>query len=781
MKVFSGVTWWAAAGLMGVLLAFPVRGAVYTLKNGMQVEGMPGKIASLGSDVINSNGGQGDSSPKLILFADDGMRRTFFSTYQLHSAVPSPQANIEKIEIRQRVATTGRRIGSIGAILRVTPFDHFGRRIFTIKSVRGPIDILQGITEITPTYTKVQGLIAKDSFVCETRIATSSIPVAILSQVLKRQLDMNKPGDRLRIVRLYMQGQRYQDALAELEAAIEKFPGLSNLNDQVKQLRQRLAERLIREIEFRREAGQHEQVYVWLSNFPNQGVAVETLLLVRDMLKEYETQEKQRQEVLMLFEYHLAQIADANIKKKMVPILEEMKLELNLNTLDRMADFLRLADDQNLSSDAKLALAISGWLMGAGQGTENLAVAVSLRTVRDEVRNYLASEIEADRQVVLERLRTMEGSAPANVSRLISHMKPVKKTLPQETAIPGLMELEVPGLKEDEPFRYLVQLPPGYDPYRRYRCIVTLNGAGTTARQQIDWWAGAFHPQRKVRMGQATRHGCIVIAPIWNRAYQSKYMYSAREHAAVLFSLRDACQRFSIDTDRVFLSGHSMGGDAAWDIGLSHPDLWAGVIPVVARADKYVSRYWENGRNMSFYFVLGEMDGNSLANNSRDFNRYLTRQGFDTMIVEYRGRGHEHFQDEIHRMFEWIRLHERDFFPDEFKSVTMRLWDNYFWWAELDDFPKRSVVAPLEWPVSRARPAETEGTISENNRIRIRSGTAKVTVWLSPEMVDFRERIYVTINGREMGRQVEPSLDVLLEDVRTRGDRQHPFWAKVGL
>ncbi|MCP3691169.1 MAG: peptidase, partial [Planctomycetaceae bacterium] len=135
----------------------------------------------------------------------------------------------------------------------------------------------------------------------------------------------------------------------------------------------------------------------------------------------------------------------------------------------------------------------------------------------------------------------------------------------------------------------------------------------------------------------------------------------------------------------------------------------------------------------------------------------------------------------IHRMFEWIRLHERDFFPDEFKSVTMRLWDNYFWWAELDDFPERSVVAPLEWPIARSRPAETEGTISENNRIRIRSGTGKVTVWISPEMVDFRERIYVTINGRELGRQVEPSLDVLLEDVRTRGDRQHPFWAKVGL
>ena len=48
--------------------------------------------------------------------------------------------------------------------------------------------------------------------------------------------------------------------------------------------------------------------------------------------------------------------------------------------------------------------------------------------------------------------------------------------------------------------------------------------------------------------------------------------------------LRDAMRRFSIDSDRVFLSGHSIGGDAAWDIGLAHPDLWAGVIPIVVRS-----------------------------------------------------------------------------------------------------------------------------------------------------------------------------------------------------
>src|SRR5206468_1773745 len=142
---------------------------------------------------------------------------------------------------------------------------------------------------------------------------------------------------------------------------------------------------------------------------------------------------------------------------------------------------------------------------------------------------------------------------------------------------------------------------------------------------------------------------------------QKSYGYSAEEHAAVLNSLRDACRRFSIDTDHVFLSGHSMGGDAAWDIGLSHPDLWAGVIPIVAQADKYVAQYSENSKYVNLYVVGGELDGDKTVKNSRDLDRYLQR-GYNTTVVEYEGRGHEHFSDEIIRLFDWMGRYRRNFF-----------------------------------------------------------------------------------------------------------------------
>jgi hypothetical protein len=46
-------------------------------------------------------------------------------------------------------------------------------------------------------------------------------------------------------------------------------------------------------------------------------------------------------------------------------------------------------------------------------------------------------------------------------------------------------------------------------------------------------------------------------------------------------------------------------------------------------------------------------------------------------------------------------------------------------------------------------------------------------------MVDFSQRISINFNGRSETLQVEPNVRDLLEDARTRSDRQHPFWAQV--
>jgi hypothetical protein len=225
-----------------------------------------------------------------------------------------------------------------------------------------------------------------------------------------------------------------------------------------------------------------------------------------------------------------------------------------------------------------------------------------------------------------------------------------------------------------------------------------------------------------------------------------------------------------------------MGGDAAWDLGLSHPDLWAGVIPIVARADRYCTLYWENAKPLPYYFVCGELDTNRMVNNARDLDRYL-RRGYNVTVVEYIGRGHEHFSDEIQRIFDWMGRFKRDFYPREFSVSTMRTWDNFFWWVELSALPPRAVVDPFDWPPpAGARPMKTTAKRTATGGMNVSTGAAQATVWLSPESVNFDQRVSIVVNGKRINSSspfIEPDLETLLEDVRLRGDRQHPFWAKL--
>ena len=400
--------------------------------------------------------------------------------------------------------------------------------------------------------------------------------------------------------------------------------------------------------------------------------------------------------------------------------------------------------------------------------------------VRDLIWRYLADPLKLNRVRIGHELFSEEAATPQMAASLLAHMKPPGEPPSQSPRRRRVTSrIEVPVLPKESPRRYFLQLPPEYNPYRRYPMIISLHDSGSTAPRQIDWWAGSWG--KNGREGQAARCGYIVMAPEWTAEHQDKYGYSAHEHAVVLACFRDACRRFAVDTDRVFLSGHGMGGDAVWDIGLAHPDLWAGVIPVGGESDRFCSRYTENAKNLPFYSVCGELDDNRMAKNSRDLNRYLQR-GYNATVVEYLGRGREHFYEEILRLFDWMGRFHRDFFPREFTCTTMREGDNFFWWVELAGMPPRAIVNPSEWPPPRnLQPVQVKANVTANNNLSISTGAGRITVWLAAGMLDFKRSMSILVNGRKMNNRssnLAPNLDTMLEDVRTRGDRQHPFWAK---
>ena len=132
----------------------------------------------------------------------------------------------------------------------------------------------------------------------------------------------------------------------------------------------------------------------------------------------------------------------------------------------------------------------------------------------------------------------------------------------------------------------------------------------------------------------------------------------------------------------------------------------------------------------------------------------------------------EPFGDELQRLFDWMGRRSRKM-PKEFDCVTMRPWDNYFWWlevvrpaGEIDDLrrqPGRRLAALGRFPWI--------GKIGIANRISAKSQAGENTVWLGPEFVDFNKPITVELKGRRMTR---PRRGNQTDDERALGRRPHP-------
>ena len=99
--------------------------------------------------------------------------------------------------------------------------------------------------------------------------------------------------------------------------------------------------------------------------------------------------------------------------------MKEISAEANEDAIARLASFERLLDDAALKPEQKVALAISGWLVGANQATDNFQTAVSLAHARDTVLAYLREPLAKNREKMSSDVHDMEG-ARSNASRKCS-------------------------------------------------------------------------------------------------------------------------------------------------------------------------------------------------------------------------------------------------------------------------------------------------------------------------------------------------------------------------
>lgn len=314
-----------------------------------------------------------------------------------------------------------------------------------------------------------------------------------------------------------------------------------------------------------------------------------------------------------------------------------------------------------------------------------------------------------------------------------------------------------------------VYLPPGYSSDQRWPLVLYLHGYNPPNPPYVRWWGV---DQR--HNDSADRFGVIWIE-VHGRG-NSQYTAGLGEQD-VLTCLNEAKRRFSVDEDRVYLTGESMGGSGTWLVGSRHADLFAAIAPVFGgwdyrvaplfgvtftnpQADTLPERYLQEAQS-SFVsaegllhtpvLVLhGDVDQSVNVENSRHVVRMLQRWGYDVRYHEFPGFGHEDLnaRDEI---VSWLLSHRRVAAPARVRIRSMDLDGASAYWAR---------VLAQEAPLT---PLQVDAEFLAPGRLRLDTrNVAAIALTPPAQFISGDRRMRVLWNGREQTLTIPASGEATL-------------------
>lgn len=757
----------ARGGGLAVLLglaaaAGPLSGAdTVTLKNGVVYRGAVDKDNTLVS-----------------IFDPDGLKRVILRDSKIAKIDgDAGLGSAVNFAIDQPLTRHAGEMPAAAVGIKAGAWDKFGRRSFRYVGPRGgkPVEMTQAIIGLGPRVCKIRGV---DGF-WVGHVPTSIVPKSVVLDILAK-VDQKNLGERLRVCRFLIQAEWYAEARVEVDRLRKDFAADPDVSDKAKNALELIQDSesrgLLAEVEVRRKAQQPRAALAKLKAFPAEGVASDILAAVKDQVRKDERQASSDKALADA----IRRAADEAKVPDRAPFLEILAAldEAPDATRGRLESFERGAAE-GAKPEALLALALSGWVAGAEAAVAEPKAASAMLAARDLARDYLsgpadAQGVRSERLAALEALE-VDGKplAPATLAEIVRLMPPPLRD--GQDVAPGKPKLlrvrDDPN--PDQPSEYAALLPPEYSPLRLYPMVVALH-ADETPTECLSWWAA-----------EAAKRGYIVIAPEYNlRDQQRDYRYTQSEVAAVVLALRDALKRFAVDPDRVFLGGSLIGGNMAWDLGLSHPDLFAGVAVISGMPAKYV---WANKSNVGrvpLFVALGDLVPGEADYFFGALAKPLIIANRDLTYVEHYRRGLEDLPEEAPAVFDWMAPRLREGNPKAFEVVASRDGDDRYYGVVVKEYLPGRTKDPAGVDVlgKGLKPATIEMKSSAlANLISVTtSGVRKLDVWISPKLIDFGKRMEVRVNSKTVFRGLpKADFESLLEDVRIRGDRSQTFLMRV--
>ncbi len=734
---------------------------------------LQGKIKRETTHFIDPASGVQMPVPKLngFFMVDDEARKIVFSPRQVQE-VPDKDSTREAESIRLKSPIVRRSSFKVPPwqVVAVTDWDNKWDRVLTINTPDGRRQIQQHLSLLTP---KVACIDARD-YEWKTYFLTREFDPNTVRKVLTQHPELKMTGDstdagkRFRIFHFLVQAGWYDRAAAELDSILRDLPDQKDKAESAREeLKKVLAWQYVDLVEEGHKNGRHHWVQVKLAYFPQQGMEEKLITRVNALRAAYETLNKNLAVARRFLDQLSGRMTDPGQAKLFKDAAAVIGSELNQDTVNRLEVWRArqfVLDYQKTHTTGSRQQLLTAY--DSKQGVPFDELAQLIRSL---------PPAEPFELTALKNGPWAAGALPFRPAAIYWALFAAQKRISPTVYA---LRADFPSSYRKGP-SYFLQPPPEYHHGRSYPVLFVLHEGGEKPEDMLKRWSSL-----------ATQHGYILVAPEWRAASGDSYEYTAEEHRAVLDVLRDLRQRFQVDSDRVFVFGLGEGAKMAYDVGLSHPDLFAGVLTMGGSPQYFAKAYKQNAQYLPFYVVDGEYDGDTAKANRLQFEYWIGR-AYPAISVQYKGRGREWFDGEVPSMFDWMSRKKRAAaFPELGRSGagagygeefgSMRPTDDHFYWLSGEGLNDRHINSAKKWS-SNLGPAHLQARSTEGNHLIVNAhGFKRVTVWLGPGMIDFEKPVTIRVNSRiESNRKIQPSLGTLVEDFYLRGDRQRLFFAKA--
>lgn len=194
--------------------------------------------------------------------------------------------------------------------------------------------------------------------------------------------------------------------------------------------------------------------------------------------------------------------------------------------------------------------------------------------------------------------------------------------------------------------KYLLYLPKGYSEEEKYPLLVFLHGAGERGND-IEL-IKKHGPPKLIEAGKDFPF--IIVSP--QVPYEEWWSPDI-----VVWLTKEILKNYSVDTERVYLTGLSMGGYGTWDTATKYPNIYAAIAPICGGGDPTKA---EKIKDMPIWVFHGAKD--TVVPIERSEEMFEALKEFDNIsFTVYPEAEHDSWTEtyENPKLYEWLLSNKR--------------------------------------------------------------------------------------------------------------------------